>query len=110
MKLPSVLPWWVKPAAALAVCASLLCTGWTVRGWHDAADTLKQVRKDQKAVVDANARAETANVRLIAELQKPKAGSTIREIVREHSTPCRVPDAVGDGLRQAVADTNKPTR
>jgi hypothetical protein len=110
MKLPSVLPIWVKPVAALAVSAALLFTGWHMRGTHDRAARATELEQTLKAIQDANAKAETANVRLIAELRKPKAGSTIREIVRNHPTPCVVPAAVGDGLRQAVADANKPTR
>jgi hypothetical protein len=100
------LPWWVKPAAALAVCASLLCTGWVVRGWRDASATLAQVRKDQKAVMDANLKAEIANTRLIAELRKPKAGVEIREVVRTNPSQCVLPAPVFDSLLKSVREAN----
>jgi len=98
--------WWVKPVAALAVCAALLCSGWVLRGWKDSAAQLEQLRQDQKAIADANLRAEKANVRLIAELRKPKAGVEIREVVRTNPSQCVLPVPVFDSLLGAVREAN----
>ena len=101
-----VVPVWVKPVAVLAVCAALLCLGWVLRGWKDSDAQLAQLRQDQKAIADANARAEKANVRLIAELQKPKAGVEIREVVRTNPSQCVLPVPVFDSLLHAVREAN----
>lgn len=101
-----VLPIWVKPAAALVVCASLLWLGWHMRGTHDRAARAKELEQTLAAIRDANAKAETANVRLIAELQKPKAGVEIREVVRTNPSQCVLPAPVFDSLLHAVREAN----
>ena len=95
-----------KPLAALALCAALLFTGWHMRGTHDQAQAARTLIAQQKALMDANAKAEQANVALIAELQKPKAGVEIRELVRNNPSQCVMPTAVFNGLLRAIREAN----
>lgn len=107
--LPIALRLW-KPLLALALAALCFGTGWQVAGWKHKADQLEQVRKDFDAVMDANARAASADTKLQAELMKPKAGVKIREVVRNNPSDCRLPAPVGDGLREAIRSANDATR
>ena len=102
----SLLPPWVKPVAALVLAVSLLSGGWIARGTYDQAKRTKELERTLAAIQDANLRAERASVRLIAELQKPKAGVEIREVVRNNPSQCVVPKPVFDGLLKSVREAN----
>lgn len=108
-----VVPVWVKPAAALVVCASLLFGGWTVRGWHDSSKALKQTQADKQAVLDAiekNRKDNAAENEKTRKLIGKPVAPTINRVISENPSPCRVPAPVHRGLSDGVDQGNAAIR
>jgi hypothetical protein len=105
-----ILRYW-KPLLALALLALWTWGAW-VQGGKSArlacAEAQLEAREAaDKALRDAQRAAAEANDKLRAELAKPKPGQTIREVIRDNPTDCRVPAAVSDSVREAVNRANQ---
>jgi len=97
--------------AVLIAAAGLFCSGWWIRGVKDERDTLKDKAGEQQALNELLAsertRANQYSDQVIALLSAPKAGTTIREIVRNAPSNCVRPEPVSTGLQRAVESGNQ---
>jgi hypothetical protein len=100
-----------KPLAALALLACAWFAGWTTRGWKADADQLATLQASFDRIAESDREAAKADAALRQLLKAgPKAGPTIRTVVRENPSDCRVPAPVFDGLRDAIRSANEAAR
>lgn len=113
-----LLPSWVKPTAALVLCAGLLCTGWVTRGWKDSKVLMdvelrhqKQLLAQEQASRAALEKAEAARKAAQEQVNRLAAlPPKVIERVRTNPSHCVLPRPVTDGLREQADETNSAIR
>ncbi len=110
-----MLKQYVWGAAAVGVVLVALASG--IAGHRIASNACKakeaaSLRGALAEVERERVRANEADARLQKVLSQPKAGPKIREVLREVpiAGDCRVPAAVDDGVRDAIARANAAAR
>jgi hypothetical protein len=97
--------------ALLVAAAGLFFAGWYVNGLRHERNALEADAGRQEAlnaeIAKERERADGFNEELKALLREPKAGTTIREIVRNAPSNCVRPAAVSDGLQSAIQRANQ---
>ncbi len=108
--MPFLLMYWKHLLAVCIVTFALAYTyrmGGTRAKLECAQAQLAAQALADKAMAQAQQESAEANEALRRKLAKPRPGQTIREVVSEYPSDCRVDPVVADRVRQAVVEANK---